>query len=138
MALISPPTFAVRVATWGPVLRSGAQVTKFPRETVSLPRFQHEILQSLVWDVSPSVGARALGFALHQHFSPHPTRRCDAAQETPIPPAGTIAYRCKTCQVMSQSALCVECFRAGNHEGHDFSMYRCGHSSSSGLRFVTR
>lgn len=38
--------------------------------------------------------------------------------------AGTIAYRCKTCQITSSSAVCVSCFKAGGHENHDYVMYR--------------
>lgn len=34
--------------------------------------------------------------------------------------------RCRTCQVTSSSAVCVSCFRAGDHEGHDYVLYRCG------------
>ena len=38
--------------------------------------------------------------------------------------AGAVAYRCRTCQTGEQSSVCVRCFRAGNHEGHDYIMYR--------------
>ncbi|KAL7721203.1 E3 ubiquitin-protein ligase [Entamoeba marina] len=32
----------------------------------------------------------------------------------------TFVYRCKTCQTTSTSCICVECFKNGNHEGHDY------------------
>jgi hypothetical protein len=38
--------------------------------------------------------------------------------------AGAVAYRCRTCQTGEQSSVCVRCFQAGNHEGHDYIMYR--------------
>lgn len=55
--------------------------------------------------------------------------------------AGTVAYRCRTCQVTATSAVCVACFKAGGHEGHDYILYRspaggccdCGDLSSWAL-----
>ena len=38
--------------------------------------------------------------------------------------AGAVAYRCRTCQTGEQSSVCVRCFRASDHEGHDYIMYR--------------
>ena len=38
--------------------------------------------------------------------------------------AGAVAYRCRTCQTGESSSVCVACFRAGDHEGHDYIMYR--------------
>eukprot|EP00919_Chromeraceae_sp_WS-2016_P049316 GHVR01116739.1.p1 GENE.GHVR01116739.1~~GHVR01116739.1.p1 ORF type:complete len:202 (-),score=60.20 GHVR01116739.1:48-653(-) len=37
-----------------------------------------------------------------------------------------VAYRCITCGFSPSACICVECFKAGNHEGHDFSMYKSG------------
>ncbi|EPX70460.1 N-end-recognizing protein Ubr1 [Schizosaccharomyces octosporus yFS286] len=34
---------------------------------------------------------------------------------------GEVFYRCKTCSIDSNSALCVKCFRATNHKGHETS-----------------
>ncbi|WBW73165.1 N-end-recognizing protein, UBR ubiquitin-protein ligase E3 Ubr1 [Schizosaccharomyces osmophilus] len=34
---------------------------------------------------------------------------------------GEVFYRCKTCSIDSNSALCVKCFRATNHHGHETS-----------------
>ncbi|EPY51618.1 N-end-recognizing protein Ubr1 [Schizosaccharomyces cryophilus OY26] len=34
---------------------------------------------------------------------------------------GEVFYRCKTCSVDSNSALCVKCFRATDHHGHETS-----------------
>ena len=41
---------------------------------------------------------------------------------------GNMAYRCRDCQVTVNSCICVECFRAGDHEGHDYLLYAsaCG------------
>ncbi|KAF4662877.1 hypothetical protein FOL47_006019, partial [Perkinsus chesapeaki] len=36
----------------------------------------------------------------------------------------TIAYGCKTCGLSSASCICVACFDAGEHEGHDFFISR--------------
>lgn len=38
--------------------------------------------------------------------------------------AGSVAYRCRTCQTGEQSSVCVACFKAGNHTGHDTIVYR--------------
>ena len=38
--------------------------------------------------------------------------------------ANFIAYRCRTCAISPCMSLCAECFKKGNHEGHDFSMFR--------------
>ena len=35
-----------------------------------------------------------------------------------------VAYRCTTCGVSPSSCMCVDCFNAGDHEGHDFFVYR--------------
>mmetsp|Transcript_3143 Transcript_3143/g.11325 ORF Transcript_3143/g.11325 Transcript_3143/m.11325 type:complete len:2016 (+) Transcript_3143:228-6275(+) len=35
-----------------------------------------------------------------------------------------IAYRCRTCEYDSTCAICVACFQAGNHEGHDYFLIR--------------
>nr|XP_024380592.1 E3 ubiquitin-protein ligase PRT6-like isoform X4 [Physcomitrium patens]PNR51519.1 hypothetical protein PHYPA_010706 [Physcomitrium patens] len=42
---------------------------------------------------------------------------------------GTVAYRCRTCQVNDSSAICVSCFLKGDHKDHDYVMY---HSESGG------
>ncbi|CAG9464054.1 unnamed protein product [Pedinophyceae sp. YPF-701] len=38
--------------------------------------------------------------------------------------AGALAYRCRTCQRSTSSAICVGCFLASDHAGHDFILYR--------------
>jgi E3 ubiquitin-protein ligase UBR3 len=35
-----------------------------------------------------------------------------------------VAYRCRTCGVSPCMSLCAECFHMGDHEGHDFNMFR--------------
>ncbi|GIL94355.1 hypothetical protein Vretimale_583, partial [Volvox reticuliferus] len=45
-------------------------------------------------------------------------------QCTAIWPAGALAYRCRTCQLTTSSAVCVSCFKAGGHEDHDWIQYR--------------
>ena len=35
-------------------------------------------------------------------------------------PSNPFVYRCKTCQTSSTSCICVDCFKNGNHEGHEF------------------
>lgn len=35
-----------------------------------------------------------------------------------------VAYRCRTCGISPFMSLCSECFQHGNHEGHDFIMFR--------------
>eukprot|EP00761_Pharyngomonas_kirbyi_P013572 gb/GECH01013601.1/.p1 GENE.gb/GECH01013601.1/~~gb/GECH01013601.1/.p1 ORF type:complete len:1603 (+),score=414.79 gb/GECH01013601.1/:1-4809(+) len=42
---------------------------------------------------------------------------------------GEIAYKCNTCQADPTCAICAECFRNSNHEGHDWSLVR----NSSGM-----
>lgn len=40
--------------------------------------------------------------------------------------ANFIAYRCKTCGITPCMSLCAECFENGDHEGHDFNMFKSG------------
>ena len=42
---------------------------------------------------------------------------------------GQIAFKCRTCQKDPTCAICEECFRKGNHEGHDYTMT----TSSNGM-----
>ena len=35
-----------------------------------------------------------------------------------------IAYRCRTCAKNSCMSLCADCFEDGDHENHDFNMFR--------------
>ncbi|CAD7968066.1 unnamed protein product [Amoebophrya sp. A120] len=35
-----------------------------------------------------------------------------------------VAYRCLTCGISPSSCICVACFNAGEHEGHDYFIYR--------------
>jgi hypothetical protein len=37
---------------------------------------------------------------------------------------GKMAYRCRDCQVTPNSCICVDCFIAGNHEGHDYILHQ--------------
>jgi len=39
---------------------------------------------------------------------------------------GDTAYKCKTCQLDPTSALCINCFQAGDHEGHDYALQSVG------------
>jgi hypothetical protein len=36
---------------------------------------------------------------------------------------GKIAYRCRTCQLNDSSAICVDCFQAGDHRDHDYGTF---------------
>lgn len=48
-----------------------------------------------------------------------------------------IAYRCKTCSISPCMSICAQCFHHGNHEGHNYNMFKsqaggacdCGDSS---------
>lgn len=35
-----------------------------------------------------------------------------------------VAYRCRDCAISPCMSLCADCFVDGNHEGHDFNMFR--------------
>jgi len=37
-----------------------------------------------------------------------------------------LAYKCRSCERDPTCAICVECFREGNHLGHDYAMIRTG------------
>lgn len=37
-----------------------------------------------------------------------------------------LAYKCRTCERDPTCAICVHCFRNGNHKDHDFSIIRTG------------
>ncbi len=51
--------------------------------------------------------------------------------------ANVIAYRCKTCSISPCMSICAQCFQNGNHEGHNYNMFKsqaggacdCGDSS---------
>ncbi|XP_063233328.1 E3 ubiquitin-protein ligase Ubr3 [Bacillus rossius redtenbacheri] len=38
--------------------------------------------------------------------------------------ANFVAYRCRTCGISPCMSLCAHCFQNGNHDGHDFNMFR--------------
>lgn len=38
--------------------------------------------------------------------------------------ANFVAYRCRTCGISPCISLCSKCFQKGNHDGHDFNMFR--------------
>ncbi|XP_075538293.1 ubr3 ubiquitin ligase isoform X3 [Dermacentor variabilis] len=38
--------------------------------------------------------------------------------------ANFVAYRCRTCGISPCMSLCADCFQQGNHQGHDFNMFR--------------
>ncbi|XP_071748159.1 E3 ubiquitin-protein ligase UBR3 isoform X3 [Lepeophtheirus salmonis] len=38
--------------------------------------------------------------------------------------ADFVAFRCRTCGISQCMSLCAECFQEGNHEGHDFNMFK--------------
>ncbi|XP_054287000.1 E3 ubiquitin-protein ligase Ubr3-like isoform X1 [Macrosteles quadrilineatus] len=38
--------------------------------------------------------------------------------------ANFVAYRCRTCGISPCMSLCAECFQKGDHDGHDFNMFR--------------
>ncbi|XP_071802919.1 E3 ubiquitin-protein ligase ubr3-like isoform X2 [Asterias amurensis] len=35
-----------------------------------------------------------------------------------------VAYRCRTCGISPCMSICADCFHGGNHEDHDFNMFR--------------
>ena len=35
-----------------------------------------------------------------------------------------VAYRCRDCGISPCMSLCADCFHAGNHEGHDYNMFK--------------
>lgn len=37
-----------------------------------------------------------------------------------------VAYRCRTCALSPCMSICADCFRLGDHKGHDFNMFRSG------------
>ena len=37
-----------------------------------------------------------------------------------------VAYRCRTCALSPCMSICAECFKHGDHAGHDFNMFRSG------------
>eukprot|EP00916_Digyalum_oweni_P020274 GHVL01033806.1.p1 GENE.GHVL01033806.1~~GHVL01033806.1.p1 ORF type:complete len:1761 (-),score=202.61 GHVL01033806.1:3875-9157(-) len=54
-------------------------------------------------------------------LSKQPSARCRCGEVWNGP---HIAYRCHTCAWSSSSCICVACFNAGTHEGHDFQIYK--------------
>lgn len=51
-----------------------------------------------------------------------------------------VAYRCRTCAISLCMSLCTDCFLNGNHEGHDFNMFRsqAGGACDCGDPFVMK
>lgn len=39
-------------------------------------------------------------------------------------PSGYIAFRCRTCSSSPTTSFCVDCFRNGDHYGHDYNMFK--------------
>ncbi|GAM20420.1 hypothetical protein SAMD00019534_035950 [Acytostelium subglobosum LB1] len=39
---------------------------------------------------------------------------------------GDTAYKCKTCQLDPTTAMCIGCFNAGDHKGHDYALQSVG------------
>eukprot|EP01088_Endostelium_zonatum_P016815 TRINITY_DN469_c1_g2_i2.p1 TRINITY_DN469_c1_g2~~TRINITY_DN469_c1_g2_i2.p1 ORF type:complete len:174 (-),score=27.29 TRINITY_DN469_c1_g2_i2:52-573(-) len=39
----------------------------------------------------------------------------------------TRAYRCRDCQVTPNSCICIDCFQAGDHVGHDCNIFGSGY-----------
>ena len=35
-----------------------------------------------------------------------------------------VAYRCSDCGISPCMSICADCFHAGDHEGHDFNMFK--------------
>ena len=35
-----------------------------------------------------------------------------------------VAYRCRDCGTSPCMSICADCFHGGNHEGHDYNMFR--------------
>lgn len=69
--------------------------------------------------LDPSLSGNGTQF-LHQLAKTNGAKcRCDAVWY-----GDTIAYGCKTCGLSSASCICVFCFDAGEHEGHDFYISR--------------
>ncbi|KAL7717625.1 E3 ubiquitin-protein ligase [Entamoeba marina] len=66
-----------------------------------------------------------------------PPTVCDV-QQTGSSNNRSIIYRCKTCGIDDTSCICAQCFKRGNHEGHEFYAYTttgpytcdCGNDSS--------
>ncbi|RZF49338.1 hypothetical protein LSTR_LSTR013626 [Laodelphax striatellus] len=38
--------------------------------------------------------------------------------------ANFVAYRCRTCGISPCMSLCADCFKRGDHDGHDYNMFR--------------
>ncbi|KAI2809956.1 E3 ubiquitin-protein ligase ubr3 [Blomia tropicalis] len=51
-----------------------------------------------------------------------------------------VAYRCRTCAISLCMSLCIDCFLSGDHEGHDFNMFRsqAGGACDCGDPFVMK
>ena len=81
-------------------------------------------------------------FAIYAYFSNHvfpfPVREFDnTALCGLVWTADFWAFRCRTCGISQCMSLCADCFKDGNHEGHDFNFFKsqaggacdCGDSS---------
>ncbi len=83
----------------------------------------HAVLQvALLVAVGPEAAARAdIPREMARLRARYPSAKC---QEVWC--GEHVAYRCKTCALSETSCLCIGCFRAEDHEGHDFHMYKSG------------
>ena len=100
-------------------------LTDFLMDVLAVHSAHADILDRILLLLAPA----GLGFGQRVEFlralplQAHSKCRCDAqwyAKEG----IENIAFGCKTCALSSASCVCVACFEAGDHEGHDFYVSR--------------
>ncbi|WAQ93484.1 UBR3-like protein [Mya arenaria] len=80
------------------------------------PLDEYETLDWLRWLIS--------GGSTFEEFSKTVRQYDNAVTCGLVWTANFVAYRCRTCGVSPCMSLCADCFQAGNHEGHDYNMFR--------------
>lgn len=95
--------------------------------------FANYVLLNSPWSESPKEAVSILSFALVPTTRPSPgfpSLRAAAGAASKSGVCGKVwkqdelAYKCKTCERDPTCVVCVQCFKLGNHVGHDYAMVR--------------
>jgi len=121
-AVYSPTNFLVRVLrTVNSAADDSDLIALFSDELEAQPlNLVDEVIRSIFLSLAPPT--EDVDAEIFLQSLPKKTGskcRCDA-QWYATPGVENIAFGCKTCALSSASCICVACFEAGDHEGHDF------------------
>ena len=108
-----------QLAAFAAEIEDQEELISFIQDLLLVPFDHVDLLAAL----APPGTADRLAFLQELPKQPKGKCRCDAqwyAKED----VEHVAFGCKTCALSSASCICVACFEAGDHEGHDFYISR--------------